>query len=265
MRRVGLAALVCVFLGCWLTSCRCDEIEVPDAPVEPRPEEEPEPPYEEYGTVCTILTRVGRTAPAATLEHIAALEVELTATSGEAVRTIIAMGGSAMLALPEVSDNGIVQVRVLSPSREVVGFNSISITELGGTFGVLSFEVGPVGEYRGCIRCTTPELFSDLYVLTDTAVHWSSNMSRIVDEQATLDAAFRSAVSMAEREQLVSNAGGEIVETRTADEQGLVWLQIASTGSSTTMDVGLRLAALAEVKAIELYEEGRSGVFWLDL
>ena len=90
-------------------------------------------------------------------------------------------------------------------------------------------------------------------------------MTRIFDEQATLDAAFRSAVSMAEREQLVTNAGGQIVETRTADDHSLVWLHIAPTDSSTAMEVGLRLAALAEIKGIELYEEGRSGVFWLGL
>jgi hypothetical protein len=210
------------------------------------------------GCVLTVVTRIAENAPAALLDEVAALDVELVSAQGGTDALYLPVRGSGILSLPQARGRGILRVRVLDPQQEVLADRTVDVFELGGVVGVVGLELGPQAERRACGRCSEPGLLAELPDLDFVGLFLSTG-AEVAPAHAPLHVAFR-AVEMDDNiEALVNTAGAVVMAVEVDGDRGLTWVVAQPFGPNRAVDVALGLARRDRVKGIELHSRTASG------
>lgn len=251
-------------LLCWPACRHADSQREPDLAASEPPAVRrialPEPAGTETpeGCVLTVVTRIAENAPAALLDHVAALDVELVSAQGGTDALYLPVRGSGILSLPQARGRGILRVRVLDPQQEVLADRTVDVFELGGAVGVVGLELGPRAERRACGQCSDPVLLAELPDLDFVGLFLSAGAD-VAPAHAPLHVAFRAEEMDDNIEALVNTAGAVVMAVEVDEDGGLTWVVAQPFGPNRAVDVALGLARRDRVKAIELHSRTLSG------
>lgn len=265
--RLAASSWVIASLLCWSACRHADSQREPDLTATESPAVRrislPEAPVAEQaqGCVLTVVTRIAENAPAALLDHVAALDVELVSAQGSTDALYLPVRGSGILSLPQTRGQGTLRVRVLSPGQEVLADREVDISELGGLVGIVGLELGPSAERKACGQCTNPALLAELPDL-DFVNLFLSTGAEIAAPHASLHVAFRALEMDDNIEALVNTAGAVVMAVSVDVDHGLTWVVARPFGPNRAVDVALGLAHRDRVKGLELHAQTGSGAFF---
>ncbi|MCA9561940.1 MAG: hypothetical protein KC561_00560 [Myxococcales bacterium] len=248
-RRLGVF-LILVLCAQSLVGCRPSTPETTPNLVTPSPEVVEEPPAPVLGAVFTIVTAVADNAPAASLDHLAFLNIELEPESGEGAQVLLPMTGETMVGIPEAEGTLRIRIEALDPNYQRIGMNEIQAGDIGGTVGTLRLTISSRQLDAPCEGCTPYEALISIPTLHETSLRWSA-VGQPLEQGDQMGVEFQPFVAP-EVVQTVwqhANRDGQMLGSIIDGQYFL-----ASESSQALMDTALRLARMPEVRTLTLQE-----------
>ena len=215
--------------------------------------------------VMTVLTHVHESAPAGTLDEVAAVEVLFkSAENADQVflQQSIPLGGSIVQPLVGISEQLEVEVILYHPGGEEIARNSITAQHLFGTVSVMGFEIAARQPEAACLGCSEPGALIRPSRLHDTALYWSASSYPVNGRRGTLAVAVYPGVDL--RAQIAELGDMETlsvipIESGLPGERG--WWRVGSE-EVDLLSLALLFAELPHVIGVELEGESGAGRFW---
>jgi hypothetical protein len=223
---------------------------------------QPVEPPEGQGTVYTIVTRVGRNAPAAVLDHAAVFAVTVLDKGGRAADVQVPVGGVGILSLAEGHGEGWLRIVLLGPDQAPRLENQITVS-LGGTIGILALEVSPVAERRR-LPAVQPSRVAGRGSRAGRHLGFYSASSERSGTGSGVCWWHPPTLPEAQRQALLSVLGQVALpeDGVDGDPDNYVWSYLTPNPPSTGVTTALGLAGRPEIVGIEVYVPAHSGVFW---